>query len=494
MPRRVLGAIILLCTVTHVHARTQGAANAPTRPVPASVSNNQSSKSSPRDGLDPQPTEFEVLGARVRLPAGSAMRSEGVGVNALWIVSERSATPRFVLRFSRLVASEATSSPRAQVDAYVKSVSERPAPDTVFSVLDRTEFMLGDRPAASLYTSVREGTGDEEISAVQGYFIVQVAPNEFLVISSLMPADGFEAVRPLLDRCFRTVEVRGTEELAAERAGRFMRGEALIATLDEKRLRALVDPPGDGGAPPAPRWFRISRAVSDGSVQETGYMTLSAVEAEQGAANPDSAPKDWTPEEREKGLAVRVRVRTLLDERGTAVLDTDARYWMRWDRGREFWTVRSTTRSGARARTATQLGIRTPPSAGMPRPMIQVATVDLDRPATEPRKWPVPPAYVSQPEALLLTRLLPGSEASDFGFYWFDPASGRMAQRSDRVVPGSAGFTVLTRPTPEAPLLEQRCDASGRIERRSGDDGSMIEAIEPKALLDLWRRKGLPTE
>jgi hypothetical protein len=62
------------------------------------------------------------------------------------------------------------------------------------------------------------------------------------------------------------------------------------------------------------------------------------------------------------------------------------------------------------------------------------------------------------------------------------------------VVPGSAGFTVLTRPTPEAPLLEQRCDASGRIERRSGDDGSMIEAIEPKALLDLWRRKGLPTE
>jgi hypothetical protein len=234
--------------------------------------------------------------------------------------------------------------------------------------------------------------------------------------------------------------------------------------------------------------------VSDGSVQETGYMTLSAVEAEQGAANPDSAPKDWTPEEREKGLAVRVRVRTLLDERGTAVLDTDARYWMRWDRGREFWTVRSTTRSGARARTATQLGIRTPPSAGMPRPMIQVATVDLDRPATEPRKWPVPPAYVSQPEALLLTRLLPGSEASDFGFYWFDPASGRMAQRSDRVVPGSAGFTVLTRPTPEAPLLEQRCDASGRIERRSGDDGSMIEAIEPKALLDLWRRKGLPTE
>jgi hypothetical protein len=95
-----------------------------------------------------------------------------------------------------------------------------------------------------------------------------------------------------------------------------------------------VDPPGDGGAPPAPRWFRISRAVSDGSVQETGYMTLSAVEAEQGAANPDSAPKGWTPEEREKGLAVRVRVRTLLDERGTAVLDTDARYWMRWDRGR----------------------------------------------------------------------------------------------------------------------------------------------------------------
>jgi hypothetical protein len=85
-------------------------------------------------------------------------------------------------------------------------------------------------------------------------------------------------------------------------------------------------------------------------------------------------------------------------------------------------------------------------------------------------------------------------EAADFGFYWFDPASGRLAQRLDRVTPGAGGFTVRTRATLEAPFLEQRCDAAGNILRRTTDDGSTVEAIEPQALLDLWKRKGLPTQ
>jgi hypothetical protein len=53
---------------------------------------------------------------------------------------------------------------------------------------------------------------------------------------------------------------------------------------------------------------------------------------------------------------------------------------------------------------------------------------------------------------------------------------------------------VRTRATLEAPFLEQRCDAAGTILRRTTDDGSTVEAIEPQALLDLWKRKGLPTQ
>ena len=69
-----------------------------------------------------------------------------------------------------------------------------------------------------------------------------------------------------------------------------------------------------------------------------------------------------------------------------------------------------------------------------------------------------------------------------------------MTQRMDRVRPSGAGLLLETRATLEAPFLEQRCDAAGQVERRAADDGTVIEAIEPKALLELWQRKGLPTQ
>ena len=89
------------------------------------------------DGLDPKYLEFEVLGMRFRPPVQSIMRADGSGITAQWTISERADPPRFVLRVSRLVASDATSTPAQQIDAYVKSVSERPSPNAVFAVRSR---------------------------------------------------------------------------------------------------------------------------------------------------------------------------------------------------------------------------------------------------------------------------------------------------------------------------------------------------------------------
>jgi hypothetical protein len=489
-PLHLVAAAALLTAGVVPPAMAQ-APQPPRKPVVA----NKTAPQAPQDGLETTPLDFELLGMRFRPPAGSVMRADGQGANAVWIVSERAETPRYILRVTRLVASEPTSSPARQIDSLIKSVSERPSPDTVFAVLDREEFTLGDRPAASLYTSLREGSGEDEVSAVQGYFMVQIAPNEFVVISSLVAEQDFRGVRGLLDRSFRTIEIEDPTVVAAARDARVQRGAALLASLDEAALRKAMDAPGPGGAPPTPHWFRMTRTLGDGTVREEGYMTILAVEAEQGAANPDRSAKEWTAEEREKGLAVRVQMRILGDERGTTMVDTDARYWMRWDRGREFWTVRTTARSGKTSKTSSQLGIRTEPSAGMPKPTLQVATVNLDVPAEEPKRWNIPTAYLSQAEALLLPRLLPRPDAPvDLGFYWFDARSGRMTQRMDRVRPSGAGFLLETRATLEAPFLEQRCDAAGQVERRAADDGTVIEAIEPKALLELWQRKGLPTQ
>jgi len=449
-----------------------------------------------KDGLDADFLDFELLGMRFRPPTGSVMRAEGTGATATWIVSERADPPRFVLRITRLVASEATSSPAKQIDAYVKSVSERPAPNAVFAVRTRKEFEMGGRPAAILYTSLREGSGEDEISAVQGYFILQVAPNEFVVISALLAESDYASMSTLLERSFRTMEVVDQRLLAKDRAARMERGDHLLKGLDEDALRRALDPVASKGALPAPHWFRISRSDANGEVQEVGYMTMVVIDAAQGVANPDRRENEWTKDERETGLLVRVQVRTLLDAAGTAVSDTDGRYWVRWDRGRELWTVRTTMRKGKSNSTSSQLGIRTLPVPGSPRPMLEVSDVVPSAAASAPRRWPVPAVgYLSQAEALVLTRLFPKSDTpAEFGFYWFDARSGRVAQRVDRVVPRTGGVTVFTQQTLESPAIEQRLDSRGDVLRRTGDDGSIVEATTGEALLALWKKKGLPIQ
>lgn len=449
-----------------------------------------------KDGLEPAPLTFEPLGMRFRPPAGSIMRSEGSGKSATWVISEKADPPRFILRVSKLYAQEATSTPAAQIDAYVKAVSERPSPNAVFSVRSRQEFELGGRPAALLYTSLREGEGEDEVSAVQGYFILQVAPNEFVVVSSLLADADYAGTHPILERSFRTMEILDPESIAAARAARMGRGEHLLDGLDEEALRRALDPVGKDGALPPPRWYRISRVDPNGEVAEVGYMTVTAIDAVQGAANPDRTEKEWTKEERERGLLVRVQLRTLLDATGTSVSDTDARYWVRWDRAREFWTVRSTARKGRTTRTSAQLGIRNAPSAGTPRPMLEVTEVSQSEAAAEPRRWTVPDrGYLSQAESFVLSRLLPRATGpTDYGFYWFETRSGRLTQRADLQTPRADGFELATKRTLEAPALEDLCDARGILRRRTGDDGSLVEATTGPALLELWRSKGLPTQ
>ena len=128
--------------------------------------------------------------------------------------------------------------------------------------------------------------------------------------------------------------------------------------------------------------------------------------------------------------------------------------------------------------------------------MLEVADVVPSAAASPPRRWPVPEiGYLSQAEALVLTRLFPKSDApAEFGFYWFDARSGRVAQRVDRVMPGAGGVTVFSQQTLESPAIEQRLDSRGDVVRRTGDDGSIVEATTGEALLALWKKKGLPVQ
>ncbi len=124
------------------------------------------------------------------------MRADGAGLSATWTVSERADPPRYILRISRLIASVPESSPSAQMDEFIKSVSARPASETTFAVRERRELQLSGQPAGLLYTTLTEGTGEDEVAAVQGYLIIQT--EDLMVPHPEMHQRNFVLV-PLLD-------------------------------------------------------------------------------------------------------------------------------------------------------------------------------------------------------------------------------------------------------------------------------------------------------
>jgi hypothetical protein len=424
------------------------------------------------------------------------MRSDGSGRAAQWTLAERAESPRFILKFTRMIAAKEPTTPKEQIDEYIRAMSERPAdPDggTMFALRSRREFALGDVPAAVVYATIREADG---LSAVQGYYLLQIAPAEFIVISALLAEEDFAAVAPLLERSLQTAHVLGDAEVAEVRRARVERADAFLRMLDEESLRSALDRSESATGAPQPRWFRLGRALPDGTEQEVGYMTVLAIEAPQGAANPDRDPAKWDALEREPGLLVRIRVRTLLDEKGTQVADTDGRYWVRWDRQREFWTSRSTQRAGKRTRTTTQLGVREAPTPGAPRPALEIADSSVAAVDAKPRRLKVPDAaYLSLAEALVLPRLLARiGDPGDYAFNWFDPRSDRPTQRRDQMERTETGFVLLSSSTPEAPPTRQVLGKRGELLRLDADDGGFTQAIEPLDLVRLWSQKGLPTE
>ncbi|MBL9141096.1 MAG: hypothetical protein JNK53_04455, partial [Phycisphaerae bacterium] len=159
------------------------------------------------DGLETDALVIEPLGLRFRPPANSIMRSDGVGRTAQWTLTERSDSPKYIMKVTRLVVAAEQSTPAAQIDEYIRSMSERPADAenaTVFSVKSRQSFKVGSAPAGLVYATLRESDG---LAAIQGYFMLQSEANEFLVISVLMAEEDFATVSPMLERSFRTAEL-----------------------------------------------------------------------------------------------------------------------------------------------------------------------------------------------------------------------------------------------------------------------------------------------
>ncbi len=424
---------------------------------------------------------LESLGVRISLPKGAILAKPVKGAMPIYTVDDSQSPPRFHLQIQPYVSSLVDPTPEAQVADYLTSMQRKGAKAEVLANVP----WLADRVGAHLlWTSTDLGEG---VVAVQGWLVLQTGPFDFIVVSALSARNEFDAIRPTLEACFRSISLEDLERTASERSERLRRGNTILEALTEQSLRALC---GN-----TPRVYRVYRVDDNGAEVEIGYYRVAVLCANMSDA---SGEKPVANSEEATGMLVLVQGRTVVDAERGRFADTESRFWSAFDRGSEAWTSRITER-GAKDpdRSFAQTGLRSPKGIGNPRQKLLVINADAQTRTRSENEWVVPTGiYLSQAETLLLGELLPrdGTCSGEFAYYAFDPRSMQMPQRVETWTPSAEGqWMLVTQPGLDEPAEVTLHDSQGRRVKRTEPDGIMTQACDLAELERIWKAKGLPT-
>jgi hypothetical protein len=436
----------------------------------------------PPQQLAATPLDAELLGLRMRVPVGTVVQIDRTS-GPTYLLSEDSENPAWRMRVAALRASRVGTSAKSQCDDYLAELRGR---GETFTVLVDEPRKVGGRDGHLFYIAVPLEQGG---SGISGSLIVPNGLNEYIVCSILAVERNFAATRALLEASLGTIEFTDRMARMEERATLLGRGEALVASITPELLQSTIAP--------EPSFFRMWKPDDSGAQQEVGYLIVRVREGQRGEVDASRDISSLKGEERDPGLLVAVDARVIVNGDATHTLDVQSRYYVTWDRTSEVWSTRSTQRHRSAERSSAQTGIRLAPTAGSPRAKIQLIKATRDGMTRETQEWPVPPAYLSQAELVVLGQLLPRNESLtsvEFLDYAFDQREERVPQRRELWSRTERGWKLETRVGSSPDSLVQEFDRDGRRVRRVDPDGTVTERITLEELRRLWRAKGLPVD
>lgn len=232
-----------------------------------------------------------------------------------------------------------------------------------------------------------------------------------------------------------------------------------------------------------------------GEVNERGYRRTRIKAGVRGEVSGNA--RNPTGSDADPGYVVEIDARLLLGETAAeGLIDSRAIYFVARDDQSETWTVQNAIRrSGdrrARAEVWTEIGARDDTSM-----RVQIARTGTPAKTVAPRIQGE--GYVSRGLSFYLPELLASrSQIGSFAFYSYDQNAEAIRLRTfnvEPVEPGTldSGFRV-TISDPDGRAQITTIDRNGRPARTTLDTGLIWEPIDPQALFDLWRRKGLPVD
>lgn len=487
----VVVAISALVSAIAQGAQSSAAPPVSKSPKPASGAPAQKPKSenkappvAPRGvpaSLEPVATGIESLGMTLHLPKAAVFARDMQSATPAFVLDDRQDPPRYRCRLSILVPSELDATCESLVADHLHGMQDRGQKPTI---LANELLPCGDRDGRLFYASVPL---DESTTAITGWYLVQMAPSQFLVCSVVSSSVDFPPVRTTLKDFFASWNFADRDALAVRQVERLKAGAELLEKIDPARLRAA--------ASPAPRWFRIHRLDADGRPAEIGYMTLSSRPGLRGEVDSSRDPQRFSGIDRDEGLLTEIRSRTVLSIKDGAFTDTAARFWTAWDRQSESWSAIATDRIGTKSRSFAETGLRPPPTAAQPVPVLHVMTTSARIPDGTELEWePDPRYYMSQGELWHLGRLLPrdGSFTGEFAVAAYD---GRLAQlpiRQDRWTRAGTQWLLESQPGRDKPVERSWFDADGLLVKRVEADGTTTELSTQADIKARWKAAGLP--
>jgi len=441
----------------------------------------------PRHGLEAEVFRTDSLGLAMHVPLDAVIQVQRVEDHVTVQMIDGALTPAWSIRIQSLTSTLTEPSPAAQVDQLIESWRTA---GRQFTIVANDEITCGELDGQLCYLAKEPTPGEPDV--ISGWLILPTGGRQFLVFSTQMIASELPRLRALFDTSFATIRVHDLGEIADERKGRLERAGAILASFTPERLRAVIG---------REQWFRYYIPASidpDGKETELGYYAVEVSEDTIGALDPNRSA-GWNRDTDDLGMLVRVSGH-YIDSAANMVYDSEARYWLAWDRSEEGWSIRGTRRQGSKSVTEAVTGIRSPRGTGQPAGSITVIGSSRDGTTRDEKSWKVPDVYLSQATRWCLGDLLPrtGAEPIEFGAYCVDNTTEKasISLRFDRWEPSPRrpGHWLLTSQTRSgAPKTVTLYDEEGRLVRREWPDGRLTVPITLDALHRLWKSKGLET-
>ena len=439
-----------------------------------------------------EPFHLDSAGLTMQLAIGCGAEKMEMGDKATVRIQPK--TGSWIMNILTQRTSNPTTTPAQAVDEIVTQIFKQSGeaydaadPSKLVGVVGavvepRRALKLPGGDAERVYIKTPGGSGPP---LIRGYTVFRTSPTQFVTFELIAGEPLFAKARVPYEAMVGTASFDDPSAAGTSRAAAIASGKRVLEQFDIAAMKQLVESRGE-------RWERLYKPASTGAnadATELGYRRIRASLGSRASMNGGASGG-------EEGYIIKLDARNLLpDSKGgpPRIVDTQAVYFMSFDRSEEVWNVRMAVRDNNRiATTAAETGARSGQS-------MSVQIESTGQPTKQVRPVMQTDGYVSRVEALLLPSMIVKSGVqTDLGFYVYQSEAETVRLRRDLLEqpadkPGVLRLTTKlgddARRTQISYFNEQ-----GDFLRTEMPDGSIWESTRLESLGALWRAKGLPLD